>query len=104
LNGHARLGASVGANEIGVLRYYYIKGPVIDGLGLVTPRVARHVRARDYDWYIHEYRPDFLMFNHPPRPILEAMVETEWFSREYSLQTVIDTPGRPVAIYERQEP
>jgi hypothetical protein len=102
LNANTSPGSSVGANEIGVLRYYYANGPVIDGLGLVTPGVASHVRQRDYDWYIHQYRPDYLMFNHPPRPVLEAMVQDEWFQRDYVLRTVINVPERPVAIYERR--
>lgn len=102
LNANVRAGSSVGANEIGVLRYYYKKGPVIDGLGLVTSEVAEHVRERDYSWYIQRYRPDYLMFNHPHRPILESMVESDWFQEDYMLRTIINTSRRAVAIYERQ--
>ena len=102
LNANVKEGSSVGANEIGVLRYYYKKGPVIDGLGLVTPEVADHVRQRDYSWFIQNYRPDYLMFNHPHRPILESMVERDWFHEDYVLRTIINTSRRAVAIYERQ--
>lgn len=102
LNANARTGSSVGAIQIGVLRYYYNKGMVIDGLGLVTPGVSEHVRQRDYSWYIHQYKPDYLMFNHPHRKVLEAMVESDWFREDYVLRTVIDVPRRRVAIYERQ--
>jgi len=102
LNANAKIGSSVGANEIGVLRYYFTRGTVIDGLGLVTPGVAEHVRQRDYSWYIHRYRPSYLMFNHPHRPVLESMVESAWFQEDYVLRTVIETPRRAVAIYERQ--
>jgi len=99
LNEHAA-GATVGTNEIGVIGYFY-DGTVIDGLGLVTPGVAEHVRERDYSWYIHAYQPTFLVFNHPPRPVLEAMVDEDWFAASYRLETVIEAPGGGVAIYQR---
>lgn len=102
LNANVRAGSTVGANEIGVLRYYFAKGPIIDGLGLVTPEVADHVQQRDYAWYVHRYRPDYLMFNNPHRPLLESMVESDWFQRDYALSTIIATPRRAVAIYKRQ--
>jgi hypothetical protein len=101
LNANAPIGASVGANEIGVLRYYYKNGPIIDALGLVTPGVAQHVSRGDYSWYIHEYKPDYLMFGHPHRPILEDMVEDTWFKERYALIKVISTERRSVAIYAR---
>ena len=102
LNKHAPEGASVGANEIGVLGYFYDRGPIIDGLGLVTPGVAAHVSRRNYDWYVHHYRPDYLMFNHPHRETLEAMVEADWFDDVYALSTVVSTTRREVAIYQRR--
>jgi hypothetical protein len=68
LNVNVREGSSVGAGDIGILRYFYEKGPVIDAAGLVDPEIAKHLRSREFDWYIHQYRPDYLMFNHPPRP------------------------------------
>ena len=103
LNENAEEGASVGANEIGVLRYYYQNGPVIDGLGLTEPEVVQHVREGDYDWYVKEYHPDFLMFNSPPRPVLESMVEESWFQDQYHLRKTIKTKRRAVAIYQRTD-
>jgi hypothetical protein len=103
LNANVEKGSSVGANEIGILRYYYKKGPIIDALGLVTPDVAEHVKERDYNWYIHQYQPDYLMFNYPHRPVFEAMVETDWFQKEYSILTKISTSRKSVAIYGRQK-
>ena len=102
-NANVEKGSSVGANEIGVLRYYYKQGQVIDGLGLVTPGVAEHVKNQDYTWYVHQYQPDYLMFNHPHRPLLEAMVETDWFQKDYVLQTTISTSRKSIAIYGRQD-
>jgi hypothetical protein len=105
LNANATEGSSVGANDIGILRYFYEKGPVIDAVGLVDPEIAEHVRRREFSWYIHQYQPDYLMFNYPPRPWdeNEGMVEDDWFLKEYTLRTVIRTQRRAVGIYERQD-
>lgn len=103
LNANVEEDSSVAASEIGILRYFYTKGPVIDALGLVTPGVAEHVKKRDYSWYILRYKPDYLMFNQPHRRVLESMVETDWFKQDYHLQTLIKTPRKSVAIYKRQK-
>jgi len=102
LNDNAFEGATVAANEIGVLGYFYEKGKVIDALGLITPGVSDHVKRQDYTWYIDEYQPDFLMFNYPNRPKLEAMVHTQWFRKKYRRIAIIDTKRRAVAIYQRK--
>ncbi len=106
LNANAKAGSSVGAGDIGTLRYYYEKGPVIDAAGLVDPEIAEHLRSREFDWYIHNYQPDYLMFNYPPRPRdeIEGVAEEDWFQKEYTLRTVIRAERRAVGIYERQEP
>jgi hypothetical protein len=106
LNANAEVNSSVGANDIGILRYYYQKGPVIDGVGLVNPDIAEHLKDHDYSWYIHHFRPDYLMFNYPTRSwdVNENMSEEEWFKEEYELKTVIRVQTRAVGIYERQYP
>ena len=104
LNANAKDGASVGANDIGILRYFYQKGPVIDAVGLVDPEIVEHVKQHDFDWYIHQHQPDYLMFNHPPRGVLEAMTDEDWFQKEYVLQKTIMSGRRGVGIYERQGP
>lgn len=106
LNANAKAGSSVGANDIGILRYFYEKGPVIDAVGLVDAEIAEHVRSRDFAWYIHHYQPDYLMFNYPPRSWNEneGMVKDDWFQKEYTLRTVIRTERRAVGIYEREGP
>lgn len=106
LNANAKEGSSVGAGDIGILRYFYENGPVIDAAGLVDPEIAKHVRSREFDWFIHQYQPDYLMFNDPPRPWGEnkSMTEEDWFQKEYTLRTVVRTDRRAVGIYERQDP
>ncbi|MFH1010682.1 MAG: hypothetical protein V1784_05545 [bacterium] len=104
LNANARPGSSVGTNCIGTLRYFYKKGPVIDGAGLVTPEVVEHLKRRDYNWYVHHYRPNYLLFQHPPYPTVEGMVYEEWFRKEYTLRKVFRSSRHAAAIYERQGP
>jgi hypothetical protein len=83
LNEHARPGDSLGTMEIGQLRYYYEHGPVIDGLGLANPAIAASVERQEYDWFIHEYKPTWILFRIPPGAILEEAAHTEWFRRQY---------------------
>jgi arabinofuranosyltransferase len=101
LNEHAREGASVGAGDIDILRFFYEKGPVIDGLGLVTPAVVDHVRKGDLNWYICEYEPDYLMLPVRRRPAQEDLAYEDWFRRSYELQTVVGDAGQEVALYGR---
>jgi arabinofuranosyltransferase len=106
LNANVEAGSSVGANDIGILRYFYENGLVIDAVGLVDPEIAEHLRRREFSWYIHRYQPDYLMFNYPPRPWdeNEKMAEEEWSQSEYVLRKVISEQGQAVGIYERQGP
>ncbi len=101
LNEHADDGASVGTGDIDILRFFYVKGPVIDALGLVTPAVIAHIREHDFSWYIREYKPDFLVFPQASRSEFESVVDEDWFNQQYELQTVIGDPGEAVGIYER---
>jgi len=104
LNENVPDGSTLAANEIGVIGYCYRRGKIIDALGLVTAGVAEHVARGDYGWYLHEYRPDYLMFNDPPRPFLEAMVDEAWFREMYERAATISTARRAVAIYRMRAP
>jgi hypothetical protein len=104
LNADAKEGSAVGAGDIGVLRYFYEKGPVICEVGLVTPDVVDHLLQGEYDWYVRHYHPDYLMLNHPPRAEIEDMVGQEWFENDYRQQTVIHSERISVALYQRNAP
>jgi hypothetical protein len=101
LNANTQSGTSVGASDIGVLRFYYENGPVIDAAGLVNPEVIRHLRTKDFSWYIQHFQPDYLMFGHPPRPKAETMAYDEWFRRKYYVEKIIISPTMRVAIYKK---
>jgi len=102
LNENVEEGSSVAASDIGVLRFYYERGPVICVVGLVNPEGIDHLRRGDFYWYIDRYHPDYLKFNHPPRYENEALVERDWFRKEYSLWKVVETRRKAVGIYRRQ--
>jgi hypothetical protein len=101
LSENTQPGSSVGAGDIGVLRFYYKHGPVIDAAGLVNPEVIDHLRNREFSWFIRHYEPDYLMFNHPPRRPLNEIVKDEWFRQEYFVDEIVITPSDRVAIYQR---
>ncbi len=103
LNEHAPDGASVGAGDVDILRFFYEKGPVIDGLGLVTPEVVDHVRQGDLNWYIHRYEPDYLMLTHRQHPSKDGLETESWFQLAYKLQIVIGEPGQEVALYGKTQ-
>jgi arabinofuranosyltransferase len=83
LNEHANPGDRVASVEIGVLRYYYERGPIIDALGLVDPAIAESITRQEYGWYIQELKPEWILVNNPPRRILEDATKTEWFQSLY---------------------
>lgn len=102
LNAHASNNASVGADEIGVLGYFYRQGSIVDGLGLVTPGVAAHVKRKDFDWYVHQYHPDYLMFHQPAWPGFEDMVREPWFIQQYYSAAAIENRGGDLTIFKRR--
>ena len=104
LNENAQPGSSVGAGDIGVLRFYYQHGPIIDAAGLVNPEVIEHLRNNDIGWFIQHHQPDYLMFNHPPRQFIADTVAEGWFRQEYFIDEILITPSDRVAIYQRLEP
>ncbi len=101
LNDEADPGDSVGCMEIGVLGYYYRQGPIIDGLGLVTPGVKERVAAGDFSWWIRHYKPDFLVFREPPMPVMEDAATESWFLNQYDLEIVLGEDRRQIGIYRR---
>jgi len=104
LNANTQPGSSVGAGDIGVLRFYYENGPIIDAAGLVNPEVIDYLRDNDFSWFIQHYQPDYLMFKHPPRRPINYIVTEEWFRQEYFVDEIVITPSNRVAIYHRMKP
>ena len=102
LNANTPKESSIGAMEIGILGYYYENGKIIDGLGLINS-TSQNVAARSHDQFIHEFKPDFLVTNNPPRRILEDYVREEWFKTQYSLATLVRSPRNPrgVRVYRK---
>ncbi len=83
MNQHAEPNSSLASPEIGILRYYYEKGLIIDTLGLVTPEAVPFVRERKISEFIKQTKPDYILTDKPYRKIREAFVREPWFQREY---------------------
>ncbi len=99
LNSYAPENSSLASNEIGVLGYYYKRGPIIDGLGLITPSVIPHVATNDYSWYVRELKPNYLLFRKPPRKNLENFTDQDWFKNRYKkIKTLVKNGA--INIYE----
>lgn len=102
LNSEATSGSSLASAEIGVLGFYYERGPIIDALGLITPGVSEHVKNRDYGQYIIERKPTYVLCAHPPRRHFEAFSKADWFQELYDPPRIIDIAGRKSALYQRR--
>ncbi|MCB0334098.1 MAG: hypothetical protein KDD55_11400, partial [Bdellovibrionales bacterium] len=83
MNVHAESNSSLASAEIGILRYYYERGTIVDILGLVTPEAVPYVRERKIGEFIRKIKPDFILTDKPHRKIREAFVEEAWFERTY---------------------
>ncbi len=101
LNQRAAPGAVVACNEIGVLGYYYEKGPVLDLLGLVNPEVAVHVSGGDFAWPVTHHEPDYVIFKQPPFPKLEDLATTPWFLDRYTRVAIFGDGTTKIALYAR---
>lgn len=64
--------ASVGVVEIGTIGWYS-KHPIIDMIGLVTPKNAEWLAERKFDQWVLYYKPDYLMLHRPLWPHEEAL-------------------------------
>ncbi len=102
LNTEAAPGSSLASAEIGVLGFYYERGPIIDALGLITPGVSEHVKNRDFGQYVIERKPTYVLCAHPPRRHFEAFSKADWFRDLYGQPRVIDIGGKRSALYKRR--
>lgn len=100
---HSPPNASVGYIEIGFLGYTSHR-TMIDPLGLVNPGVSPHVAQGDFTWAYAHYRPDYILENpHFNGLLMNRIMQSDWFRREYAPVTTITQPGvPPLTIYRRQ--
>lgn len=73
-------------------------------MGLVNPDILDHVKRRDFDWYVHHYQPDYLMFQHARSRGLEDMVFEDWFQKQYARIHIFRARGHAAALYQRLQP
>jgi arabinofuranosyltransferase len=102
LNENASYGSLLGTDDIGILGFYYSKGKIVDGLGLVTPEVSYHLLKKDFNWYINHYQPDFIVNEYPNiQPYISG--DEKVFRINYKTVKVIKTRGEQIAIYMKKQ-
>lgn len=102
LNERAPQGAVVACNEIGVLGYFYAKGPLLDTLGLTNPDVAAQVRSGDFAWPIRRFLPEYVIFKEPPFPGLEDLATDPWFLERYAREAVFGDGPTKIGLHRRR--
>ncbi len=66
-------GSSLAAAEIGTLGWYS-ELPIVDILGLVTPRNSRFLGERKFAAWLDLYSPDYALLHAPPWPAEKAVI------------------------------
>lgn len=61
-NQHTNASESIETVEVGIIGYYS-KRKIIDGVGLIQPKIAQHLLKKDFDWSINEYKPDYILLS-----------------------------------------
>lgn len=87
LNDHAEQGDDVAITEIGVLRYYYTQGRVIDPLSLVHNEGLPYLVAHEFGWFVSVFHPRYVVVK--PRWLLEEYVNEAWFQRMYPTRVLL---------------
>lgn len=97
--------ASIAALEVGYLGYH-AQRKVIDLVGLVTPGLSDHLRARDFRWVIGRFKPDYFIYNLEFRGWLEDIIEEPWFGRSYEQIHEMSQTGYPhnLKIFKKVSP
>jgi len=101
LNKNSRPNTTIAVDEIGILRYYYKNGKIVDVLGLVNPEVVPHLNKKDFGWYISEYQPEFIV-NDYPKIMNHAGRDDERFFNSYYPIKLFQSHGLKFAVYKRK--
>lgn len=101
LNKNSKANTTIAVDEIGVLRYYYKNGKIVDALGLVNPEVVPHLNQKDFGWYISKYQPEFIV-NDYPKVMDHAGRDDERFFNYYYPIKVFQSHGEKFAVYKRK--
>ncbi|MDP2365665.1 MAG: hypothetical protein Q8M94_18100, partial [Ignavibacteria bacterium] len=100
LNINAPDGSVLGVDDIGILRYHYKKGKLVDALGLINPEVSEHLSKKDFDWFLNHFKPDFIAHEYPDiQAHLRGNKKTFW--KSYKVVKVFESRGQKIGIYQR---
>lgn len=100
LNANTTKGTTVGVDEIGIIGCNYKNGKLVDALGLITPDVVPHLSKKDFNWYLLNYSPDYIV-NDYPYVQKHAGGEEKTFREKYKVVKVFESRGQKIAIYKR---
>ncbi|MFL5731657.1 MAG: hypothetical protein ACJ78Q_00530 [Chloroflexia bacterium] len=93
-------GATVGAEEVGLLGYYSGRD-IIDFVGLLQPDVASRRAAGDNLWAVETYRPEYIV----AMPAwLSAVGEQPWVREHYAPLRTFTWPGSDQATLLQRKP
>jgi len=91
------LDASVAFIEVGYFGYH-AQRKIIDLVGLITPGVSDHIRTRDFQWAVKNYKPDYFIYNPEFKGWLEPTIEQPWFKEGYEKIMELNHPGFPFTL------
>lgn len=87
-------GSSVAFLEVGYFGYY-AQRKIIDLVGLVSPGVSEHIRAKDFQWAVIAYEPDYYIYNSEFEGLLNTTISQPWFKKSYKEIKELSQPGYP---------
>ena len=93
LNQNATKNSSLASREIGVLGFYYKQGKIVDGLGLIDPKILKNLSKADKTWHIRHYQPNYVLTRYNPRKSERQFLQSEWFKKTYKAIKLPEAPN-----------
>ncbi len=91
----------VAIDEIGILRFYLVKGKVRDILGLVNPEAVRFIFNKNLSGFIRHYNPEFIITEYGVKPAYMNYVYSNEFRSKYLKRKIIKGLNNSIEIYGR---
>ncbi len=101
INDNSSSGDLLAADDIGILGFYYKNGKIADALGLINPEVSKHLVAKDFNWFLNNYSPEFVVHEYPRiEKHLKGDEATFW--KKYEVKKIFESMGQKIAVYKRK--
>lgn len=101
LNHNANEGDLLAVDDIGILGYNYKCGKLVDALGLINLEVAKHLKVKDYNWFLNHFKPEFVVHEYPH---LQKHIQGDpkYFWSNYTVINIYENKDEKIAIYKRK--